>query len=89
MPAQFDLSQNYPNPFNPTTTISYSIVEPNNVELKIYDYLGREVMTLINGYKDARTYSVNFNAHGLASGLYFYKIQAGKNVAVRKMLLLK
>lgn len=88
-PTQFSLSQNYPNPFNPATTISYLITESNNVELKIFDYLGREVITLVNEYKNPGNYSTHFNAGGLASGIYFYKIQAGKNIAVKKMLLLK
>lgn len=89
IPANFELSQNYPNPFNPTTAFSYSLTEPSNVELKIYDYLGREVATLVNDFKDVGTYSVSYNAINLASGIYFYKIQAGKNVSIRKMLLLK
>ncbi|MGD1045464.1 MAG: T9SS type A sorting domain-containing protein [Bacteroidota bacterium] len=89
LPREFALLQNVPNPFNPTTTIYYSIVEPGNVELKVYDCLGREVETLVNSYKNAGTYSVNFNASRLASGVYFYKIQSEKNVSVKKMLLLK
>lgn len=82
-------SQNYPNPFNPSTTISYTISEASNVELKVYDYLGREVTTLVNGYKTAGEYFVNFDAGRLASGVYFYKIKIGNNVATKKMLLTK
>ncbi len=85
----FNLAQNYPNPFNPTTKISYTIPERNNVSLKIYDMLGREVATLVNTTKEAGNYEVNFNASNLASGLYIYKIQAGSFTQSKKMLLLK
>jgi hypothetical protein len=85
----FNLAQNYPNPFNPTTKISYTIPSRNNVSLKIYDMLGREVATLVNTTKDAGNYEVNFNASNLASGLYIYKLQAGNFVQSKKMLLLK
>ncbi|HEY6906053.1 MAG TPA: T9SS type A sorting domain-containing protein, partial [Ignavibacteriaceae bacterium] len=85
----FSLAQNYPNPFNPNTKISYSVAERNNVTLKVYDMLGREVATLVNTTKDAGNYEVNFNASSLASGLYIYKIQAGSFVQSKKMLLLK
>ncbi len=86
---QFNLAQNYPNPFNPNTKISYSVAERNNVTLKVYDMLGREVATLVNTTKDAGNYEVNFDASKLASGLYIYKIQAGNFVQSKKMLLLK
>ena len=95
--SAFTLYQNYPNPFNPTTTISYSI--PNveaqhaaslqHVILKVYDILGNEVATLVNEQKSAGNYNVEFNANGLSSGLYFYKLTAGNHVATKKMLLLK
>ena len=85
----FKLAQNYPNPFNPTTKISYSVAERNNVSLKVYDMLGREVSTLVNTTKDAGNYEVNFDASKLASGLYIYKIQSGNFVQSKKMLLLK
>ncbi len=88
-PYTFNLSQNYPNPFNPTTRISYSIAERNNVSIKVYDMLGSEVTTLVNTTKDAGNYEVNFDASKLASGLYIYKIQAGNFVQSKKMLLLK
>lgn len=88
-PTEFSLSQNYPNPFNPVTTISYSIIEPSNVKLTVYDYLGREVETLINEFKEIGIYTVNFNASELASGIYFYQIRAGKYGAVKKMVVLK
>ncbi|HKB87954.1 MAG TPA: T9SS type A sorting domain-containing protein [Ignavibacteriaceae bacterium] len=86
---KFNLAQNYPNPFNPTTRISYSIAERNNVSIKVYDMLGREVTTLVNTTRDAGNYEVNFDASKLASGLYIYKIQAGSYVQSKKMLLLK
>ncbi|MFN3561178.1 MAG: T9SS type A sorting domain-containing protein [Chloroherpetonaceae bacterium] len=85
----YTLSQNYPNPFNPTTTIRYSIANAGNVSLKIYDILGREVATLVNGRQAAGEYTVQFNATNLASGIYFYRLQAGDFVQTRKMMLVK
>jgi hypothetical protein len=89
VPKVYSLSQNYPNPFNPTTVINYSIPKAGSVELKVYDLLGREVMVLFNGFKQAGTYSVNFNASNLASGVYFYLIKSGDFTATKKMLLIK
>ena len=88
-PLNFSLSQNYPNPFNPTTTISYSIPESQNIELKVYDLLGNEVASLVNEYKTAGSYKVNFNANNLSSGIYFYKIKAGDFIQTKKLILLK
>ncbi len=92
-PTRFELSQNYPNPFNPSTKIKYSIpigVNGNSlIQLKVYDLLGREVATLVNGTKSPGNYEVNFNASSLASGIYFYRLQAGKFVQTKKMILLK
>jgi hypothetical protein len=90
----FILQQNYPNPFNPTTTIRYSIPsnvkgKTSNVILKVYDVLGNEVATLVNEYKTAGSYEVDFDAAGLSSGVYFYKLQAGSLVETKKMLLTK
>ncbi|MEE9431221.1 MAG: T9SS type A sorting domain-containing protein [Melioribacteraceae bacterium] len=85
----FNLLQNYPNPFNPTTTITYQLKDANNVNLKVYDVLGKEVAELINEIKSAGVYNISFNASNLPSGLYFYRIQAGEFTAVRKMLLMK
>ncbi len=89
LPKQFALEQNYPNPFNPTTTIQYQLPVASDVSLKIYDMLGREVMTLVNGRQDAGAYSVNVNAATLSSGVYFYRFQAGNFVATKKMMLVK
>jgi hypothetical protein len=89
IPQKFQLQQNYPNPFNPSTVISYSIAKAGSVTLKVYNILGREVATLVNGYQAANTYQVNFNASGLASGVYIYELRSGSNVASGKMLLMK
>ena len=85
----FDLFQNYPNPFNPTTTISFSIPEPNNTRLIIYDYLGREIKTIFNEFRSEGTYNISFEAHTLASGVYFYKLSEYKNYYITKTSLLK
>ncbi len=83
------MEQNYPNPFNPTTNISYRIPESGFVSLKVYDALGREVAALVNEVKPAGNYLVNFNAAGLASGVYFYRLKAGNFTQNHKMILLK
>jgi hypothetical protein len=88
-PENYNLYQNYPNPFNPSTTIRYSITAPDLVRIKIYDILGREVKTLINEQKQAGTYEVQFDASGLASGIYLYRIESGKFIQTKKMILLK
>ncbi len=88
-PRMFELSQNYPNPFNPSTVISYQLPVSSEVSLKIYDMLGRELQTLVNTRQDAGRYTMSFNASSLASGLYFYRLQAGTFVETRKMTLLK
>ncbi len=85
----FELAQNYPNPFNPTTTIRYQIPTAETVSLKVYDVLGKEVATLVNGRQEAGSYTVPFNAARLASGVYFYRLQAGGFVETKKMLLVK
>jgi hypothetical protein len=85
----YQLYQNYPNPFNPVTTIRYSIPEISNVTLKVYDVLGNEVATLLNEEKPYGSYDVEFDASGLSSGIYFYKLQAGSLVEAKKMVLMK
>ncbi|HEX2865666.1 MAG TPA: T9SS type A sorting domain-containing protein [Ignavibacteriales bacterium] len=87
--TEYALSQNYPNPFNPTTVINYALPRASKVTLKIYDMLGREVTTLVNGYKETGRYSVEFNASSLPSGTYIYAIRASDFVRSGKMLLLK
>jgi hypothetical protein len=86
---QFQLYQNYPNPFNPTTIISYQIINDGLVTIKVFDVLGREIRTLVNGYKVQGTYSVSFDASKLASGIYFYQLRSGNFISTKKMLLLK
>ena len=88
-PKEYALMQNYPNPFNPTTTIEYSIPENGNVKLKIYNSLGEEVATLVNEYKTAGNYKINFDASALPSGIYFYRINANNFSSVKKLILLK
>ena len=85
----FTLSQNYPNPFNPTTTINFLLNVKSNVQLTIYDITGREVKTLINQSQNRGRYSIPFNASGLASGVYIYRLKAGSTEQSRKMLLLR
>jgi lysophospholipase L1-like esterase len=99
VPNGYALLQNYPNPFNPSTKIEYSIPEENFVTLKVYDVLGSEIATLVNGKKSAGYYEVNFsaingsasggNAANLSSGIYYYKLSAGNFSQVKKMILIK
>ncbi len=89
VPTTYLLSQNYPNPFNPSTTISFSIPTSEFVTLKVYDVLGREVATLVNEHVRAGSYSYNFDARNLTSGVYLYKLQAGKYSETKKMVLAK
>jgi hypothetical protein len=85
----FYLEQNYPNPFNPSTVISYQLPVSSDVTLKVYDVLGNEVAILIDEYKPAGNYEVEFDAVGLTSGIYFYKLQVGSFVETKKMILMK
>jgi 1,4-alpha-glucan branching enzyme len=89
VPSEYHLEQNYPNPFNPSTTIRYSITKPELVRIKLYDILGREVESLVNEYKQAGTYEIQFNALGLASGIYLYRIESGDFFQTKKMIILK
>ncbi|MDR3669033.1 MAG: T9SS type A sorting domain-containing protein, partial [Ignavibacteriaceae bacterium] len=88
-PQSYELSQNYPNPFNPSTKINYQIPRAGNVSLKVYDILGRQIVTLVNEYKNEGRYSVNFNASRYASGVYIYQLRAGSFVSSKKMVLTK
>ena len=83
------LFANYPNPFNPTTVIKYQLADAAQISLKVYDVMGREVATLVNTYQNKGSYEVTFNANGLASGIYFYKLNAGGKQFINKMLLMK
>ena len=89
VPSSYNLAQNYPNPFNPSTKISFSIPKAGNVKLAVFDILGKQVTELVNGFKQAGTYDINFNASNIASGVYFYKIESGSFTEVKKMLLVK
>ncbi len=99
LPSQFALCQNYPNPFNPTTRIEYSIPKAAHVSLKVFDVMGREIATLVDGIQEAGFKSVEFSARGgsasggdatgLASGVYFYRLSAGGFVETRKLMLIR
>ena len=89
VPEVYTLSQNYPNPFNPATQIEFSIPKQSQVSLKVYNLLGQEVATLVNGMLPVGHHTATFNASNLASGAYFYTLRAGDFVKTEKMLLLK
>jgi photosystem II stability/assembly factor-like uncharacterized protein len=89
IPKSYSLSQNYPNPFNPVTKIAFQLAKPGNVKLAVYDFLGREVLTLVNDYKQAGSYDFDFNASSLSSGTYFYRIESNDFTATKKMTLIK
>ncbi len=86
---QFSLSQNYPNPFNPTTNIQFTVTSSQFTILKVYDLLGCEVTTLVNEVKQPGTYTVQWDASGMASGVCFYRLKAGQFDGVRKLLVLR
>lgn len=88
-PSEYKLGSNYPNPFNPTTKIDYSLPVQGLVNIKIFDILGREVATLVNEVKQAGSYTAEFNASNLNSGIYFYKIESGDFTETKRMLLIK
>ncbi|MCF8243042.1 MAG: T9SS type A sorting domain-containing protein [Melioribacteraceae bacterium] len=88
-PKNYSLGNNYPNPFNPSTSIDYAIPKSGHVILNVVNILGETVMSLVNRNQEAGYYTVNFNSANLASGVYFYKIQAGNYTSVKKMLLIK
>jgi len=89
LPVKYELGQNYPNPFNPTTVISFTIPQAGNISLKVYNALGQEVATLLDEYKDAANYQVNFNASNLSSGVYFYTLNVNGFTQTKKMMLVK
>lgn len=86
---EFELAQNYPNPFNPSTAIDFSVPTNAKVSLTVYNVLGQQVATLVNQNMNAGRYSATFNASAMSSGVYFYRLEAGSHVAVKKMLLIK
>ncbi|MBO6792514.1 MAG: T9SS type A sorting domain-containing protein [Balneolaceae bacterium] len=88
-PEVFALEQNYPNPFNPSTTISYSVQEAGAVNISVYNLMGQKVATLVNETKAAGQYNVRWNAAGAASGMYYYRLEAGGQSITRKMTLIK
>jgi len=93
-PVEFSLSQNYPNPFNPVTNIKFSVPDAGNVNLSVYNMLGEKVKTLVDIHKTAGEYSVEWNGTNnagreMSSGVYFYKLQMGSNIRIKKMLFMK
>jgi hypothetical protein len=96
VPLSFSLEQNYPNPFNPTTTIEYELPEPSSVQLRVVDIAGKEVATLVNGVQSQGSHSFRFDATNIASGIYFYRLEATRITdplvsftQIKKMLLVK
>jgi len=86
---EYELKQNYPNPFNPTTNISFSIKNPGNVKIILYDASGREIKTILNNYMQVGTYTITFDASSLSSGSYFYQIITNDFTQTRKMQVIK
>ncbi len=89
IPKEFILTQNYPNPFNPSTKISWQTPTRSWQTLKVYDILGKEIITLVDEEKSAGNYEVNFTAQGLSSGIYFYTLRSGNAIETKSMLLVK
>ncbi len=89
IPAKFNLSQNYPNPFNPTTKINFDIPNDSRVNITVYDIAGRDIKTIVNEFKNAGYYTVQFDASGMSSGIYFCKLQTSDYSSIIKMMLLK
>ncbi|MCW9066450.1 MAG: T9SS type A sorting domain-containing protein, partial [Ignavibacteriaceae bacterium] len=82
-------AQNYPNPFNPSTNIKFSVPESGNVKLSVYNLVGEEVAVLVNGFRQAGTFEVTFDASNLSTGIYLYKLQSENSIQTKKMMLLK
>jgi hypothetical protein len=89
LPRRFALEQNYPNPFNPTTEIRFELMHDGKTILKVFDVLGREVQTLVNGQLRTGEHKVQFDGANLPSGIYFYRLEAGNSHAVKKMVMIK
>jgi hypothetical protein len=88
-PFRYSLEQNYPNPFNPITKIQFAVGNRQFVSLKVYDILGRQVATLVSEEKSLGSYTIEFNAGELSSGIYFYQLKAGDFISTKKLVLLK
>jgi aminopeptidase N len=89
VPGSYSLEQNYPNPFNPSTKIKYNLPKKDFVTIKVFNLLGKEIFILVNQLQDAGEYEIEFNASGLNSGIYFYRMEAGQFTQTRKMMVLK
>ncbi|MBP9096678.1 MAG: T9SS type A sorting domain-containing protein, partial [Ignavibacteria bacterium] len=89
VPDKYALYQNYPNPFNPSTEIKFDVLKTGNVNIKVYDETGKNIMTLTNGIKNPGTYSVKFDASSLSSGLYYYVMETEGTILSKKMVLVK
>jgi len=89
LPEYFQLGQNYPNPFNPTTAIEYSIPVRSQVTVKVYDLRGRKVATLVDGFEEPGTKTVTFDANGIASGVYLYRLQAGAHTETKHLVVMR
>ncbi len=89
MPNIFELSQNHPNPFNPSTNIHFTLSESKNVQLFVYDNLGRVISTLVDDFREAGNYEIEFDATDLSAGVYYYQINVGNFIETKKMVLLK
>ena len=89
VPSEFKLSQNYPNPFNPSTSFTYSLKQSGDVQISIYDAAGKEVKSIVNGFREAGSYQVTFEAQNFASGIYYYRIITSDFIQTNKMILIK
>lgn len=89
VPVTTELLQNYPNPFNPFTVVAYALAQRSNVTLTVFNALGQEVATLVHEVQDAGKHEIRFTADRLASGIYFYRLRTGENVAARKLVLIR
>lgn len=89
IPDEYALFQNYPNPFNPSTKMKYSLPQSSNVVIKVFDILGNEIETLVDGEKPAGTYELAWFAENLPTGVYFYQLRADSFVETKKMVLLR
>ena len=89
LPSKVSLSQNYPNPFNPSTTVTYTLDRAGSVELSVYDLAGRVVSSLVDGVQPTGNHEVRFNADGLPTGTYVYRLRAGAETLTRTMTLVR